>query len=151
MQRKGPRTVISKSALVPYSATSMYELVADVERYPDFLPWCSAATLAPHGEHQVDACMDVARGPLRQRFSTRNTMHPHERVELRLLDGPFRSLEGDWRFGALGEDGSRVSLELSFEFSTPLLRRLLDPLFSEMANSMVSAFCRRADEIYGGR
>jgi len=141
---------VNKSALMPYSAAAMYALVADVERYPSFLPWCRGAWVKSRADGVEEACLEVARGPIRQRFSTRNTMRPNEGIELRLLDGPFRRLEGHWRFSALGENGCRVSLDLEFEFSSALFRQILGPLFGEMANSLLSSFCRRARELYDG-
>jgi len=144
----GHKISVNKSALVPYSAAAMYALVADVEQYPNFLPWCRGASVKARDNGVEDACLEVARGPIRQRFTTRNTMCPNEGIELRLLDGPFRRLEGHWRFQALGDMGCRVSLELEFEFSSALLRRILGPLFSEMANSLLSSFCRRARALH---
>jgi len=141
---------VHKSALVPYPAPAMYALVADVDSYPSFLPWCRGASVRARSDGIVEASLEVARGPIRQRFSTRNTMHPHEAIELRLLDGPFRRLEGHWHFVALGENGCRVSLDLEFEFSSAVLRHLLGPVFREMANSLLSAFCRRARDLYDG-
>ena len=139
---------VSKSALVPYPPAAMYALVADVESYPSFLPWCRGASVVRRSDEIAEASLEVARGPIRQRFSTRNTMVPGERIELRLLDGPFRRLEGHWRFAALGENGCRVSLDLEFEFSSAVLRHLLGPIFKEMANSLLSAFCLRARELH---
>ncbi len=150
MTAAGSITKVRKSALVPYRAEAMYALVADVERYPSFLPWCRGATTRDSGENLVDARLEVARGPLHQHFTTRNTMRYPEAIELRLLEGPFRRLEGCWRFVPIGDQGCRVSLDLEFEFSNALLRRLLNPLFSEMANSLLNAFCHRAREVYGG-
>jgi ribosome-associated toxin RatA of RatAB toxin-antitoxin module len=134
---------------VPYSATAMYEIVADVERYPEFLPWCSAAEVNPHGEREVDATLEISRGPLRKRFTTRNRLVPGRSIELSLIDGPFRHLHGAWRFEPI-DDGCNVALDLEFEVSGTLLRRTLGPIFGQIADRMVDAFCRRADILLGG-
>ena len=129
----------------------MYELVADVESYPSFLPWCRAATVHARSAEEATATLQVARGPLRINFSTRNVMHTPERIELHLLDGPFRELEGTWRFTPLGEEGSKVSLHLAFEFSSGLVRATMAPIFRDIADTMLAAFCTRADQVHGRR
>lgn len=137
-------TRVSRSALVPHSASHMYQLVADIEAYPDFLPWCANATILKRSAEEVEATLSLAKGPISKAFTTRNTLHPEARIELHLLDGPFKSLQGEWRFEQLGEDGSRVQLELEFEFSSRLLAMTVGPVFNEIANTMVQAFCDRA-------
>ena len=137
-------TRVSRSALVPQSASLMYQLVADIEAYPHFLPWCADATIHKRSALEVVATLSLAKGPVRKAFSTRNTLHPEQRIELQLLDGPFKSLQGEWNFAQLGDDGSRVQLELEFEFSSRLLAMTVGPIFNEIANTMVQAFCDRA-------
>ena len=141
-------TRVSRSALVPYSAALMYQLVADIEAYPRFLPWCASAVVLHRDETEVRATLGLAKGPVRKQFSTRNTMHPEHRIELQLLEGPFKSLHGAWTFAQLGDDGSRVQLELEFEFASRLLGMTIGPVFNEIANTMVQAFCTRAREVY---
>ena len=141
-------TRVSRNALVRYSASCMYQLVADIEAYPQFLPWCANATIHKSSAHEVEATLGLAKGPIRKAFSTRNTLNPEERIELHLLNGPFKSLQGEWRFTQLGEDGSRVQLDLEFEFSSRLLAMTVGPVFNEIANTMVQAFCDRAGVLY---
>ncbi len=141
-------TVIQRSALVPYSAGQMYALVADVERYHEFLPWCKQVSILSETAGEVMARMEIARGPLHKAFTTRNRMSPGEQIDLSLVEGPFSHLEACWRFVDLGTDGSRVSLDMEFEMASRLLRVTLTPVFSEIANSMVAAFCKRAGIIY---
>ena len=141
--------VVNKSALVPYRATEMYALVADVEHYPEFLPWCADATVHYRRGREVRASLVIARGPIRKSFTTLNRMTSRQSIELQLVDGPFKHLHGRWDFTACGDDGCRVALQLDFAFSTGVLQKLLNPLFSEIANSMVDAFCKRAEQIYG--
>ena len=140
---------VSRSALVPYAASDMYALVADVQQYPEFLPWCREARVLEPGEETVEARLEIGRGPLRKTFTTRNVMTRDSRIDIELVDGPFKHLQGCWRFVALDGAGCRVVLDLEFELSNAVLRRTLGPLFSEMAETMVDAFCRRARQLYG--
>jgi len=140
---------VSKSARVPYAASDMYALVADVEEYPDFLPWCRAARIVEPGEDSIEARLEIGRGPIRKSFTTRNVMTRDSRIDIELVDGPFKHLQGCWRFVNQDGAGCRVLLDLEFELSNALLRRTLGPLFSEIANSMVDAFCQRARALYG--
>lgn len=140
---------VCKSALVPYAASDMYTLVADVEKYPGFVPWCRGARVSSPGDDTVEASLEIGRGPIHKTFTTRNVMTRDSRIDIQLVDGPFKHLQGCWRFLSLPGKGCRIELELEFELANALLRRTLGPLFSEMANAMVDAFCRRAKEIYG--
>ncbi len=133
---------------MPYRAAQMYDLVADVGAYPRFLPWCRAATVHAANERGMEATLEIAKGPLRKRLRTRNVLSPNDRIDIRLVEGPFRRLEGCWRFEDLGDAGSRVSLEMRFEVAGGLLARTLGPVFGEIANTMVDAFCRRARAVY---
>ena len=127
----------------------MYELVADVERYPRFLPWCRSASLRRSADDAVEASIEIGRGPIHRTFTTRNLLTPGARIDMQLVDGPFRHLQGSWRFDSLANDGCRVALHLEFELASALLRRTMGPIFAEIADSMVDAFCRRARELYG--
>jgi ribosome-associated toxin RatA of RatAB toxin-antitoxin module len=127
----------------------MYALVADVEEYPGFLPWCRDARVLEPGDDSIEASLEIGRGPLRKTFTTRNVMTRNSRIDIELIDGPFKHLQGCWQFVALDGAGCRILLELEFELSNAVLRRTLGPLFSEMANTMVDAFCQRAKELYG--
>ncbi len=143
------RQTVSKSAQVPYAPNKMYALVANVEQYPAFLPWCRGARIRVPGENTVEASLEIGRGPIRKTFTTRNVMTPDSRIDIELINGPFKHLEGYWQFEALDGDGCRVVLDLEFELSNAVLQRTLGPLFSEIANTMLNAFCRRAKELYG--
>jgi ribosome-associated toxin RatA of RatAB toxin-antitoxin module len=141
---------VSRSALVPYTAGQMYALVADVESYPDFLPWCSGAEVLERGENHVVGRVEMRRAGLRKSFTTRNVLREGESIGMELVGGPFRHLEGEWRFEALGDAGSKVTLSLDFEFDSRALDALLGVFFEETLNSLVGAFTDRADSIYGG-
>ena len=140
---------VSKSALVAYSAADMYVLVNDIESYPRFLPWCRSAQILSRNQDEIRATIEIAKGSLSKSFTTCNRLQPGKMIEIRLLDGPFRHLEGFWQFHTLREDACKVSLDLEFEFANPLLRMTIGPIFSQITDTMVDAFCQRASEVYG--
>lgn len=142
-------TTIHKSALVPYSAEQMYNLVDDVQAYPDFLPWCGAAREISRNEEEVQASLDISHSGVHKSFTTRNRLQPGQSIEMQLVEGPFKHLNGVWRFEALGAAGSKVGLDLEFEFSSKLLGMTFGPIFSKIAGSLVDAFIQRAQKIYG--
>jgi ribosome-associated toxin RatA of RatAB toxin-antitoxin module len=141
--------VVNKSALVMYSARQMFDLVNDVESYPEFLPWCSSTTLLSRTDDQVCAELEVSRMGISQRFSTCNNMVPGKYMDIELVKGPFKHLTGRWEFNALREDASKVELELDFDFSGKLINAAFGSVFHQIANTLVDAFCKRAEEVYG--
>ncbi|MEX6504226.1 type II toxin-antitoxin system RatA family toxin [Pseudomonas zhanjiangensis] len=142
-------THIHRSALLPYPAAVLFELVNDVARYPEFLPWCSASEVLEASETQMRAGLTVSKGGLSQRFVTRNVLVAGESIELNLEEGPFAKLHGRWEFKALGEKACKISLDLTFDYAGPLVRATLGPLFNQAANTLVDAFCQRAKQLYG--
>ena len=140
---------IYRHALVPFTAEQMYTLVDDVSRYPEFLPWCRKAEELERTPSEVVASLEVHKGALHARFTTRNRVQPPEAIILQLVDGPFRTLSGAWRFSPIADKGSRVSLQLQFAFANPLNAWLLEPVFEHTCNSLVDAFVGRAQTIYG--
>jgi ribosome-associated toxin RatA of RatAB toxin-antitoxin module len=140
---------IDRQALVPFTTEQMYALVDDVPRYPQFLPWCRKAEELERSAGEVVASLQVHKGALHARFTTRNRLEPFTAIVLQLVDGPFRSLSGAWRFSPIGDKGSRVSLQLQFAFANPLNAWLLEPVFEHTCNSLVDAFVARAQAIYG--
>ncbi len=140
--------VVERSALVPYSPQQMYDLVNDIDRYPDFLPWCTAAHVEPAGPGEVLASISIARGVLRTEFTTRNALRPGEEIAMRLVRGPFRNLTGNWNFSALSERGSRVGFRVSFEFKSLLASAALNPIFETLCGTIVDAFVARAKVVY---
>ncbi|TVQ87033.1 MAG: type II toxin-antitoxin system RatA family toxin [Chromatiaceae bacterium] len=141
--------VVKKSALVRHSAQQMFDLVADVEGYPRFLPWCESTALLSRTDEQICGRISVARLGIRQVFSTCNRIDPPHHMQIDLMDGPFRKLTGGWTFTALRADACKVELELDFEFSGRLIDKAFGGVFGQIANSLVDAFCKRADEVYG--
>ncbi|MBQ0744153.1 MAG: type II toxin-antitoxin system RatA family toxin [Pseudomonas sp.] len=142
-------THIQRSALLPYPAQRLFDLVNRVERYPEFLPWCAKAEILSETDTQMRARLTVAKAGLTQSFTTNNTLVPGQRIELRLEDGPFSDLHGVWEFKALGEHACKISLDLHFSYAGPVVKATLGPLFNQAANNMVEAFCQRAKELYG--
>ena len=143
-------TTITRSSLVMYTPEQMFELVNNVEAYPEFLPWCRGSEIISKNEDVICASLDIAKGGIHHMFSTRNTLDHGRSIRIELIDGPFRHLEGFWQFSPIGDgQGCRVQLDMDFEFSTRLLDLALGPVFTQISGSLVDAFCKRAREIYG--
>jgi ribosome-associated toxin RatA of RatAB toxin-antitoxin module len=140
---------VERSVLVHYSAEQMFELVADVEAYPQFLPWCSGSRIAPDRGGGLDATVEIDYRGIRSRFTTRNQMRYPEQIRMSLVDGPFRALEGTWQFHALRPGACKVQLGLDYDFAIGLLGRAVAPVFDLIANSMIDSFAQRAEAIYG--
>ena len=139
---------IARSAIVEHSASQMYALVEGIEDYPNFLPWCAAAEVHERHPGRTRATLTARLGALKQSFTTENENRPGEAINMRLVEGPFRRFASEWRFVPLGERASRIEFTLQYEFASRTLGRLLAPLFDGIADSMVDAFVRRADEVY---
>ena len=142
-------THIQRSALLPYPAKALYDLVNDVASYPQFLPWCTATEVLESTPAQMRATIKVGKAGLSQQFTTRNSLRPGEAIEMQLEQGPFRSLHGVWTFQPLGESACKITLDLAFEYSGALVKATLGPLFNQAATTMVDAFCQRARQLYG--
>lgn len=143
---------IQRSALVYYSPAEMYRLVNDVVAYPDFLPWCRSSKLISESETEMTASIEIAKGVLNKTFTTHNQLQKDERIDLQLVNGPFKKLFGYWQFDALKtENACRVNLDLEFEFDNAMMSIAAKPIFTAIANSLVDAFCKRAVEVYGER
>ncbi len=139
---------VERSALVPYPAERMFELVDDVESYPEFLPWCADARVLERREERMRAELVVARAGIRHAVRTENARRRPEHIELHLLDGPFSHFEGRWRFTRLAADASKVALHLEFEYSGRMVRFALGPFFNRAADTLVDAFCERAHALH---
>ena len=142
---------VDKTVLVEYAREQMFALVRDVQDYPRFLPWCSGATIDSMEGMIVRATLHIDYHGVRTHFSTENTHHPPENIEMQLVHGPFKHLHGTWHFTALGESACKVQLQLVYEFSNRILEKLVGPVFSYIANSLVDAFVRRAEQLHGRR
>ena len=142
-------THIQRSALLPYTAQALYDLVNDVAQYPEFLPWCASSQVLEVSDEHMRASLDIAKGGLSSRFVTRNTLVPGKSIELNLDEGPFTKLHGRWEFKALGDKACKISLDMQFDYAGSLVRATLGPLFNQAANTLVDAFCERAKQLYG--
>lgn len=140
--------LVQKSALVPYAADRMFALVEDFERYTEFLPWCAGAQVLSRGDSVVLARLDIDYRGIRQSFTTENINFPGEAINMRLRDGPFKKLEGGWKFNALAPAASKVELTLDYAFANALLEKAVGPVFSFISNTMVERFVARADQLY---
>ena len=140
---------ITRTALVPYSAMQMYKLVSDVESYSEFLPGCVGSAVLKNEAELVEASLELSKGGITQRFTTRNQLVVGESIEMQLLEGPFKYLNGTWTFKPLGDEGCKVFLDLEFEMSSALFQMTLGAVFEQMTGSMVDAFSQRAKQIYG--
>lgn len=140
---------IERSALVAHSAMEMYEVVQDVESYPQFLRWCVHAEVHEQTESFQLATLGVSVAGMEQEFTTRNALEPGQRLGMQLENGPFRSLSGSWRFQALGAEGSKVLLQLEFDFKPGLISSAFAAGFKGIADHMVQEFVKRAEHVYG--
>lgn len=142
-------TIVQKSALVKFSAQRMFQLVDDIEAYPDFLPWCSGSRILSRQAEVVEAELQIAKGGFKKSFATRNRRDAGGKIYMSLIDGPFSYLEGVWNFMPLREDASKISLELEFEMSGVLANLAFGTVFNQICNTMVGSFTQRAKQLYG--
>ncbi len=140
---------LKRNALVPYSARKMFELVNAIEDYPRFLPWCHSSQIISRSETEIIASLDVAWKGIHKSFTTRNVLTPYNRIEISLVNGPLHRLDGVWEFVALDEHACKILLDLEFEFTGHFVDKLFQPIFQHIANTLVEAFCKRANELYG--
>lgn len=132
-----------------YSAADMYAIVNDVAAYPRYLPWCGGVKIHEKTDDMQEASLQMKKAGLNHWFRTRNHMIPGEKIEVNLVKGPFKQLQGTWLFVPLDEHACRISLTLQFEVSSGIVGMVLAPAFNQIANTMVDSFCQRARQIYG--
>ena len=141
--------VVHKSVLLGYSAEQMFALVDKVEDYPQFLPWCGGVEVRERDGNRLVATLQINYHGVRQSFTTENINTAPVKMQMRLVDGPFKSLDGTWTFKALRADACKIDFDLRYEFSSRLLEQIIGPVFSVIANSFVDSFCKRAEVVYG--
>ena len=139
---------IQRSALVAFSAESMFQLVNDVESYPEFLPGCAQSRIDAQSENAMRASLLIAKAGVKQWFTTQNALTQNSKIDMQLVDGPFSHLSGGWQFTPLSESACKIELQLNFEFSSRLAQAAFGKVFNSIAASMVDAFTRRAKEVY---
>jgi ribosome-associated toxin RatA of RatAB toxin-antitoxin module len=143
-----PMQVVERSALVTFTPAQMFALVNDVPRYPEFLPWCVGVRVEDISPTERTAMLKIAHGVLQTEFTTRNTLTADAQIDMRLTHGPFRDLQGTWRFDAIGTRGSRVHFKVEFEFKNRLTSAAFNAVFESLCGSIVEAFVVRAQKVY---
>ena len=138
--------VIKREALVIHTPAEMFALVNDVENYPQFLPWCPKTEIHHKTDHSLEATIYVQKGPVKFHFRTQNTNIPNHEMEMVLIDGPFKSLNGKWHFIPLGSSGCKIEFTLAFEFSHAAIGLSLSPVMKYIADTLLNAFCDHADK-----
>jgi len=140
---------ISRSALLPYSAQQMYDVVADIGAYPAFLNWCEASEILSSAEHEVVARLVISYSKLNIEFVTRNLNKPYQSIGLSLVDGPFTRLAGQWMFISLDDSACKVSIDMEFDFSRSFAKRMMGKVFANIISTQLDAFQNRAKHLYG--
>lgn len=140
---------VEKSVLIEHTAAEMFELVDDVDHYPLFLPWCSSVEVHEKTERQTAATLHINFHGIKTHFSTVNPKEFPRLMTISLRDGPFRQLDGHWRFTPLGETACKVEFRLHYEFSSKLLEKAVGAVFSHIVNTLVESFVKRAKEVHG--
>ena len=140
---------VERSVLVPHSASQMFDLVADVEKYPQFMPWCGGASVSSRDKNGMQASITISLAGIKQTFTTRNTHQYPSCIELELVDGPFSALKGRWEFIPLTEDACKVLFTLNYAFSNRALETIVGPIFNRIATSFIDSFTQRAQICYG--
>lgn len=139
---------ISRTALVEHPVNAMYDMVCDIESYPEFLPWCSGARVDEHTETEQLASVTINQILKQSEFSTRNELKAGESISMELVDGPFSYLRGTWQFKPLGDQACKIMLDIDFEFSSPVIAKMLSPAFNKVCDTIVGAFIKRADHLH---
>ncbi|MFT4171126.1 MAG: type II toxin-antitoxin system RatA family toxin [Rhodocyclaceae bacterium] len=140
---------VKKVVLIERTPVQMFELVDGCEDYPRFLPWCSGTEVSERTPERTVATLHINYHGIKSQFTTENTKDAPHMMTLRLREGPFRMLEGEWRFIPLGEQACKIEFRLQYEFSNKLLERVVGPVFNMIANTFVDAFVKRAEQVYG--
>lgn len=140
---------VQRSVLVPYSCAQMFDLVADVGKYPDFMPWCGGASVHHQDEKGMQASVTISLAGIKQTFTTRNDHDYPDLISIRLIDGPFSALTGRWEFQALSDDACKVLYTMQYAFSNRALEMVVGPVFNRIATSFIDSFTQRAQAVYG--
>jgi ribosome-associated toxin RatA of RatAB toxin-antitoxin module len=140
---------IQKSLLIEHSAARMFRLVTDVEKYPEFLPWCGGVEIFQSTDELMEAKIHINFKGVNQYFHTRNIQHFPTTIDMQFIDGPFKNFEGKWTFTPLQEDACKIEFRLKYEFSNFILDKLIGPVFGMIANTFVNSFVKRANDLFG--
>jgi ribosome-associated toxin RatA of RatAB toxin-antitoxin module len=140
---------VNKSLLLQHSAQRMFDLVTDVQKYPEFLPWCGGVEVFQSTPELMEAKININFKGVKQYFHTRNIQKSPTNIDMQFISGPFKKFEGKWVFTPLMEDACKIEFSLQYEFSNFVLDKLIGPVFSVIANTFVNSFVKRANELYG--
>ena len=141
--------IIDKSMLIGYSSRQMFDLVEDVEHYPEFLPWCEKTLVEHRDEQKTVATLYISYRGVKANFTTENEKEAPHLMRLKLRDGPMRRLEGVWQFKPLSETACKIIFQLHYEFPSKLIDSMISPVFTHIGNTLADAFVKRAEEVYG--
>ncbi len=140
---------ISRQIFVPYTAEQMFNLINDVAKYPEFLPWCSQAEIEKETKKSMTATLTLSKGGMSKSFTTQNKLDPSKSIDLELVEGPFKDFAGKWLFEPIGATDCKVSCEIGFEFSSYMLEMMFGAAFEQITTNLIDAFEERAKQIYG--
>lgn len=140
---------VQKNLIVPYTAVQMFDLVNDIEAYPEYLPWCQATEVHERSTEHVKATIHLAKGPLNYSITTSNTMQPHSRINMQYVAGPFKSCNGSWSFLPKSGHESEIIFAMEYQFTNMFTAIAVEPIFNPIANSLIEAFLQRAEQTYG--
>jgi ribosome-associated toxin RatA of RatAB toxin-antitoxin module len=143
--------LVEKTVLIEQSAARMFELVDRCEDYPAFLPWCSQTEVKFRDAEKTVGTLHINYHSVKSSFTTENEKLYPTSMKIRLIDGPFRHLEGSWVFKPLAENACKIEFQLHYEFSSKLFEKVIGPVFSHIANTFVDAFVKRAAQVYGNQ
>lgn len=139
---------INKSVITPYTCEQMYALVSDIENYPQYLPWCPSSKVINQCGNKVTGRVDISYLKVKAHFTTLNTNYPNERIDVDLVDGPFKHLKGYWHFVALGDRGCKIEFKLDYKFSNFVIEKIIGAVFELVIKNIVDAFVKKAHQIY---
>jgi len=140
---------VERSALVRHSALDMFHLVNDVAAYPAFLKWCRTSRILSESESAMTAELEIAWKVLHKTFTTKNSLEKGSSIQLELVDGPFKSMQGEWKFKHLREDACKITMEIDFEFKSSVSNMVFSAIFTQICGSLMDSFIKRADVVYG--
>ncbi len=140
---------VERSALVRHSALDMFHLVNDVAAYPVFLKWCKSSQVLSESSNEMTAELEIAWKVLHKTFTTKNKLEEGESIQLELVDGPFKSMQGEWKFKHLRKDACKITMEIDFEFKSSVSNMVFSAIFTQICGSLMDSFIKRADVVYG--
>ncbi len=140
---------IKKTVIVPFTPKQMFEIVNDIETYPNYLPWCSSTKIQDQTEDLLVGSIYLEYLKVKTHFTTRNKNTPYSHIDVQLVDGPFKELSGTWNFKALGENGCKIEFSLNYKFTNSLFEKIIGPVFEYITKNIVECFIKEAHIRHG--